>query len=60
VSPSVTGQGTPDIKIKVRTGSVKRTPGIRKTMMLQIARGIRSRGKPITDIAKLPSFKREN
>ena len=43
---------TPDIKVNVKTGSVEETPGIRKTMMLQIARGIRSSGKPITDIGK--------
>src|SRR3954454_7777147 len=49
-SLSVTGHAAPDISVRVNSGVAKETPGIRKTMMLQIASGIRSSGKPIIDI----------
>ena len=49
-SLSVTGHAAPDINVRVNSGVTKETPGIRKTMMLQIASGIRSSGKPIIDI----------
>ena len=51
-SPSVTVHAAPDTNVNAKTGAVNRTPGIRKMMMLQIARGIRSSGKPIIDIGK--------
>src|ERR1700710_2776443 len=59
-SLSVTGQATPDISVSVSSGAAKETPGIRKTMMLQIASGIRSSGKPIIDIGQGLFFKQES
>src|SRR5689334_4987264 len=51
-SLSVTAHATPDINRNVNSAAENDRPGIRKPMMLQIASGIRSSGKPTMDIGR--------